>query len=135
MYFQTLHAPVRKFSDSPTATVVPAHLLQLARQIVETMNCLNMGSFRSLLNIPNIQMGASAKAVPYLQKGAADALERAAAAAGGVIINSAIRTVPQQLLIWMKLQRKQCGFKAAARPGSFPRIADRDFVFLCFVKF
>jgi hypothetical protein len=55
---------------------------------------------------------------PYLQAPAADALAAAQRARGATMgINSALRTLPQQFLLYRWYQQKRCGIRLAAPPG------------------
>jgi len=90
----------------------------LSKILVNWTNNLIPGLFTSLVNVPHLSLGEAARAVPYLQSAAADALYEAAKSNGGVLgVNSALRTLPQQLLLYTWYQSSKCGIKIAAKPG------------------
>jgi len=90
----------------------------LSKQLVRQTNLLQPGLFSDISSISGVRLSTSAQAVPYLQKAAADALARAARSRGSSLtVNSALRTLPQQLLLYKWYQMGACGISAAAQPG------------------
>lgn len=72
----------------------------------------------SFADIPGIQLGPAVH--PYLQRPAKRALERAIAQRGDstpLIVNSAYRTIGQQLVLYQHSQSRRCGIAIAAPPG------------------
>ena len=55
--------------------------------------------------------------MPYLETATATALARVAAKAGTLAINSALRTVPQQWLLFRWGAKKRCGINVVMPPG------------------
>ncbi len=73
---------------------------------------------RSYASGPNILL-SDAAVFPYLQPAARDALYKAVAQRGQpIMITSAYRTVAQQRLLWLQLDRGICGRTRVATPGT-----------------
>jgi hypothetical protein len=90
----------------------------LTEQLVAEINCMHPDTLRSIASIPSVDLSSAATAAPYLTRDAAAALGRAAGrGSGSMRINSALRTLPQQYLLYRWKQRGLCGIRAAARPG------------------
>jgi len=89
----------------------------LSEQIVEQVNCLSPGALASLPSRPNLQLGSAV--FPYMQTKARDALVAALDANPGKTlgINSMLRTVAQQYLLYRWAQADRCGIALAAKPG------------------
>ena len=91
----------------------------LTEQLVAEINCMHPDTLRSIASIPSVDLTTAAGAAPYLTRDAADALRRAAGRGRGTIrVTSALRTLPQQYLLYRWKQRGRCGIRAAARPGT-----------------
>ena len=88
----------------------------LSEQLIDEINCLRPGTMRSIEDVSGVTLGSAV--MPYLQTPAADALRRAAGRAGSIFVNSAIRTLAQQYLLWRWGQRRACGISAVAYPGT-----------------
>ncbi len=86
----------------------------LATQLVEELECLHPGLFGRIDGDPHITLNAAA--FPFLQKPAADALH-AASSSGKLTINSGLRTLPQQYLLYQWYKAGQCGITLAGAPG------------------
>ena len=84
----------------------------LSTQLVEELNCLEPGLLKSFAGQPNLRLGAAV--FPFLQSGATDNLVRAVGARS-MGINSALRTIPQQYLLYR--WQGSCGISVAASPG------------------
>lgn len=95
-----------------TTTVV----MGLSEQIVAEANCMVPGAYAKLPAFSNLTFE---KAVfPYMQEPARDALAKAVKGSKRKMkINSMLRTVAQQYLLYDWYQRKRCGIKLAAKPG------------------
>jgi hypothetical protein len=93
-------------------------VLGLSTQLIAEANCIRPGTF-SRYTGAGITLASSA-AFPYLQTPAANALRRAVAGGDNLTINSALRTLPQQYLLYTWYRRGQCGISLAARSGSSP---------------
>lgn len=97
----------------------------LSAQLVDAMGALHPGLMSDLSStVPQVHLDDAAAAVPYLQSAAAAALHAAvtdAARDGGarrITINSALRTLPQQLALYEWWRRGDCGISLAAAPGA-----------------
>lgn len=89
----------------------------LATQLVEEIQCLSPGTMKRIDDIDGIKLGAAV--FPYLQTPAADALIAAQKVRKVPLeMNSGLRTLPQQFLLYRWSQQKRCGITLAARPGS-----------------
>mmetsp|Transcript_37905 Transcript_37905/g.74571 ORF Transcript_37905/g.74571 Transcript_37905/m.74571 type:complete len:682 (-) Transcript_37905:289-2334(-) len=88
----------------------------ISKQLVDEVNCLRPGSFGSLNNLANIRLGDAAAKVPFAQTVLVAALRKAVAARGSTVtINSALRSIAQQLLLFK--WQGTCGITIAASPG------------------
>lgn len=88
----------------------------LSEQLIEELNCIRPGLMSSIEGIPGVRLGSAT--FPYLQSQAAAALRRAAARRGGTMtINSGLRTLPQQYLLYRWYREGRCGIGLAAPPG------------------
>jgi hypothetical protein len=89
----------------------------LAVQLVEEIQCLRPNTFTKIDNTPGLALGSAV--FPYLQTKAAQALVAAQKARGTTMsINSALRTLPQQYLLYRWYQTGRCGIGLAASPGT-----------------
>lgn len=86
----------------------------LAQQLVDEINCMSPGALARIDRIPNVSL--SSVVFPYLQAPAARGLQ-AAAASSPISIQSALRTVPQQYLLYRWFQAGRCGISLAAHVG------------------
>lgn len=88
----------------------------LSLQLIDQMNCLDPGVMKSFEGAPGISYGGAV--FPFQQGPATDTLTAVAANnAGTMPINSALRTVPQQYLLYEWYQRGLCNANLAASPG------------------
>ncbi len=91
----------------------------LSQQLVEQINCLVPGTLSRMDGIAGLSLGASVN--PWLQTPAVRGLAAAVAARGGTLsLNSALRTLPQQLMLYRWYQVGACGITLAAAPGTSP---------------
>jgi MYXO-CTERM domain-containing protein len=75
------------------------------------------GTMTKIDDIPNVTLGSAV--FPYLQTPARNALAAAVAARGvPMSINSALRTLPQQYLLYRWYKTGRCGIGLAASPGT-----------------
>lgn len=94
-----------------TTSVAP-----LSEQLVQEVQCLEPGRMRRIDDIAGVSL--SDATFPFLQTPAADALERAVRRRGRTIyLNSGLRTLPAQYLLYQWYRRGRCGIGLAARPG------------------
>ena len=90
----------------------------LAQQLIDEVNCIRPGTLVSFADLP---MQPEPAVWPYLQAPAVEGLRRIVAARGGEFpISSALRTLPQQYLLYRWWQADQCGIQIAAQPGRSP---------------
>jgi hypothetical protein len=88
----------------------------LAMQLVAEIQCMRPGSMKSIEGAAGLSLGSAV--FPYLQTPAADALLVAQKARGTTMsINSALRTLPQQYLLYRWYKAGRCGISLAAEPG------------------
>ncbi len=89
----------------------------LSRQIIEQARCIKPNDFAALPKRPNLAL--TAHVFPYLELGARDHLLKAldAHSSATMTINSCLRTVAQQYLVWHWAATKTCGVQLATPPG------------------
>jgi hypothetical protein len=87
----------------------------LSEQLVAEVECLRPGTITSIEGLPGVVN--SDVVLPYLQAGAAEALEEAASTGGTIYVNSAIRSLAQQYLLYSWYRNGRCGIGLAAQPG------------------
>lgn len=89
----------------------------LSRQIIAQARCIEPKAFVPLPKRPNLVLGK--QVFPYLEHSARKHLLRALDAHPKVTmtINSALRTVAQQYLVWRWAASKTCGVQLATPPG------------------
>lgn len=89
----------------------------LSVQLVEEVQCLRPNTFMKIDKTPGLALGGSV--FPYLQTNAAKGLVAAQKARGVTMsINSAVRTLAQQYLLYRWYQTGRCGIGLAASPGT-----------------
>ena len=88
----------------------------LSLQLVGELNAMRPGRMERIDDIANVSLGSAV--IPYLQGPAARALRRAAARRSSeMTVNSALRTLPQQFLLYQWYATGRCSIGLAARPG------------------
>jgi hypothetical protein len=87
----------------------------LSDQIVFQMNCVRSG-LMTRIDGYNVSF-ASAAALPYLQTPAATALNRATTSRSRLSLNSTLRSVAQQYMLYHWYKTGTCGVQLAAAPG------------------
>lgn len=91
----------------------------LSEQLVEEIDCLAPGTLSRIDGIAGLSLGGSV--IPWLQTPAVDGLRAAVTAHGGTLsLNSALRTLPQQLMLYRWYTMGACGITLAATPGTSP---------------
>ncbi len=90
-------------------------VIGLSRQIAEEANCENPGSMVEFTTGGNITITSNA-VLPFLAQDARTDLI-AASNAGSLEINSALRTIAQQYLLYQWYEQGRCGITAAATVG------------------
>jgi hypothetical protein len=89
----------------------------LATQLVEEIQCLRPGTMTRIDNIEGLNLGEAV--FPYQQTPAADALTTAQKVRDVPIsINTGLRTLPQQFLLYRWYKTGRCGIGLAATPGT-----------------
>ena len=90
----------------------------LSRQIIAQVRCINGNAYVPLPKRSNLVIGP--QVFGYLQAGALRHLNRVLDAnpARVLTLNSALRTLAQQYLVWRWGARKRCGVQLAAEPGT-----------------
>ena len=106
--------PVSKaVSDSCTTSAVKG----LGEQLVAEIQCLRPGTMERIDDVPNTTLGSAV--FPYMQTPAADALRKVVKTRTvKLVINSALRTLPQQYLLYRWYKTGRCGIGLAATPGT-----------------
>jgi hypothetical protein len=88
----------------------------LSTQLVAEIQCMKPNSMKSIDGAPGLALGSAV--FPFLQTPAANALLAAQKARGVTMnINSALRTLPQQFLLYSWYKAGRCGISLAAVPG------------------
>ena len=99
-----------------TGSCSTASVAGLSHQIAQEVACIAPGSLEAFSATGGIRFTSSA-VLPYLHPDALAAL-KAAAAQHEVDLNSALRTVAQQFLLYRWYQEGRCGIPIAATPGT-----------------
>jgi hypothetical protein len=107
-------------SDPVTAAVdescTTSAVKGLSTQLVEEIQCLRPGTMKSIEGEPGLVLGAAV--FPWLQTKAAEAVVAAQKERGVPLeINSALRTLPQQYLLYRWYKSGRCNIGLAASPG------------------
>lgn len=103
-------------SDAIDASCSTTSVKGLATQLVDEIQCLQPGTLTRIDGIDGLTLEEAV--FPYLQTPAAKAIERAQQARGTTMtINSALRTLPQQYLLYQWYKAGRCGISLAAAPG------------------
>lgn len=91
----------------------------LSEQLIEELECLAPGTMARIDGIPGLELGSAA--LPWLQTPAADGLASAIEdGPGSLSVNSTLRTLPQQLMLYRWYRSGLCGITLAASPGTSP---------------
>jgi len=97
-----------------TAVVRP-----LSEQLIAELECLEPGTMARIDGIPGLSLGSAA--LPWLQTPAAAGLAEAIPDGPGELsVNSTLRTLPQQLMLYRWYRSGLCGITLAASPGTSP---------------
>lgn len=113
-------APPQHFTtvqDAAAGSCTTVSVEGLSKQIIEQARCLNPKAVVPLPSRPNLVTGPHV--FPYMQADARDHLVRVLDAhkSATMKLNSALRTVAQQYLVWRWSASKSCGVELATRPG------------------
>jgi hypothetical protein len=96
-----------------TVTVRP-----LAEELITELNCTNSGTIRRIPHDSHIALGSAA--FPFDQAAPAKSLPHVVDSRPGhtLVVASALRTLPQQYLLYHWFEDHRCGIKLAAKPGT-----------------
>ncbi|MBK9263785.1 MAG: D-alanyl-D-alanine carboxypeptidase family protein [Polyangiaceae bacterium] len=119
--------PTEVVEDSATGTSVltaagsscsTGSVKGLSKQIIAEARCMNANAYVAINDLGNVSW--SSIVFPYIEKPARDKLVAALNANKGktMTINSALRTVAQQYLLYRWYQTGRCGISLAAKPGN-----------------
>ncbi|UQA56121.1 M15 family metallopeptidase [Polyangium aurulentum] len=119
--------PVDQVDEAATSTTVSgavsascstSSVKGLSLQIINEARCMNGDAYVQVPKLANVTFGSAV--FPYLEKPAKDALVAALKAnpSRSMTINSGLRTVAQQYLLYRWYQQGRCGIGLAAKPGS-----------------
>jgi hypothetical protein len=113
-------APPRHFDTVQRAAIescTTASVDGLSRQIIAQARCIRPNAFVPLPSKPNLVIAS--QVFPYLELQARNQLVKALEARPNqkMTINSALRTVAQQYLVWRWSATKRCGVPLATPPG------------------
>jgi Synergist-CTERM protein sorting domain-containing protein len=106
---------VTTVSDYGSSGCSTAVVIGLSNQIAEEAGCENPSSFVSFAGTPGVTLTSNA-VLPFLVKDARDDLEKVAAN-NSLQINSALRSIAQQYLLYHWYLQGRCGITAAATVG------------------
>lgn len=104
---------VEGVADSTACTT--AAIEGLSKQIVAEMNCIRGGLMTDISSY-NVSRGSAA--LPFLQNPAAAALKRATDGRSRLGLNSTLRSVAQQWILYHWYKTGRCGVSLAALPGN-----------------
>jgi hypothetical protein len=93
-----------------------ASVRALSEQLVQEIQCMKPGQMKRIDDIPGVSLNQAG--ARWLQTPAANALAAAQKARNTTLrINSALRTLPDQYVLYRWFQQGKCGITAAAIPG------------------
>lgn len=93
----------------------------LTRQLVDELQCLAGDTLESIEGLSSrLELADEVKAAPFLDRHAATALRKVLedAPTRSLRVTSALRTLPQQYMVFQQAKDGRCGIPAAATPGS-----------------
>jgi hypothetical protein len=104
--------------DASKASCATASVKGLSAQIIAEANCQTPGAFSPVPSLPNLD--ADANVFLNLEKPALDALVATLKAHPDrtMTVNSGLRTIAQQYLLYRWYQTDACGITLAAKPGT-----------------
>ncbi len=103
-------------STAVSSSCTTSAVVGLSTQLVDEIQCLRPGTLKRIDGVSGLSLGSAV--FPYLQVPAADAVFAAQKARGATLtINSALRTLPQQFLLYSWYRAGRCGIGLAAAPG------------------
>jgi hypothetical protein len=118
----------QKLNPRPSVRIVSVHdaavrscntdsVEKLSRQLIEQSRCLDSARLTALPTRPNLVLGA--QVFGYLDRSARDHLLRVLDTHKNrtMKVNSVLRTIAQQYLVWRWSAGKRCGVQLASQPG------------------
>lgn len=111
------HRHFKSVREAAARSCSTASVEGLSRQIIDQARCINPNAYVPLPRRQNLSYGSHV--FPYLEVSARDHLLRALDTHrnGTMTVNSALRTVAQQYLVWRWSANKRCGVQLATAPG------------------
>jgi hypothetical protein len=105
-------------AQAVSSTCTTASVKGLSQQIIDEGQCILADSYIEVPKLANVSFGPNV--FPYLEKPARDALVKALESnpSKTMSINSMLRTVAQQYLLYRWYQLGKCGIGLAAKPGN-----------------
>lgn len=105
-------------NDAVASSCATSSVKGLSNQIIAEGQCLEPNAYAKLPELGNLALGPNV--FPFLEKPARDKLVEALKAAPGttMTVNSMLRTVAQQYLLYRWYQSGSCGIGLAAKPGN-----------------
>lgn len=102
-----------------TASCDTSPLDPLATQLVAEVECLSPGAMTSIKGLQNIRATPGQYVFPFLQTFAVNSLKKVVAARNSVLsINSGLRSLPEQYVLYRQYRTGRCGITLAATPGT-----------------
>lgn len=92
-----------------------AVLRGLSEQLIEEVECMRPGTMDRIDSISGLWLGSAA--LPYLQTRAAESLQDVVWRGGSMGVNSTLRSLAQQYLLYEWYLAGRCGISLAASPG------------------
>lgn len=104
--------------EAAAASCATSSVKGLSKQIIAEARCIDGDSYVAIGTHGNLTLGSSV--FGYLEKPARDKLAAALAANPGktMTLNSALRTIAQQYMLYRWYQTGRCGISLAATPGN-----------------
>jgi hypothetical protein len=116
----SLDAPIKTgtVADAIASSCTTASVKGLSQQIIDEAACVSPGAYALVPQLDNLKLNGNI--FPYLEAPARDALVAALQSEPGktLTVNSMLRTVVQQVLLYKWYQGGKCGIGLAAKPGN-----------------
>jgi hypothetical protein len=109
---------LKTVANAVSSTCTTSSVKGLSLQIIAEAQCMNPEAYAEVPALSNLSFGANV--FPYLEKPARDALVSALKASPSktLTVNSMLRTIVQQYLLYSWYQNGTCGIGLAAKPGN-----------------
>ncbi len=102
--------------DAVYSSCTTAVLSGLSEQLIDEIACLSPGTMDRIDDEPRLTLGSATNA--RMQRAAAKSLKAAANQVSDIYLTSALRTLPQQYLLYRWYLAGRCGISLAASPGT-----------------